>query len=227
MVSFKYAFDPNAKAVAPAASIPSGTYTGAQSVTLLSSSTAIGANIYYTTDGKDPTIKSTKYSKAISVSKSTTIKAIAVANSLNNSDVSTFEYIITAALPTSDLATDAAVGVDSKITLTCTTAKSTIYYTADDTTPTISSMQYTSPIAISSDMAINGKVTIKAFAVASGFPPSPTVTFTYRYDPNFAKLTGKDSIPAVISEMSLSEKSHCLAVVPLFHCPELRVQHRK
>ena len=55
-------------------------------------------------------------------------------------------------------------------------------------------------------MAINGKVTIKAFAVASGFPPSPTVTFTYRYDPNFAKLTGKDSIPAVISEMSLSEK---------------------
>ena len=60
---------------APTFSPAGGTFTSAQNVTI---SAAEGATIYYTTDGTDPTTSSTKYESAITVSKTTTIKAIAV-----------------------------------------------------------------------------------------------------------------------------------------------------
>ena len=60
---------------APTFSLTEGTYTGAQSVTI---SAADGATIYYTTNGDDPTTSSTKYEGAITISTTTTIKAIAV-----------------------------------------------------------------------------------------------------------------------------------------------------
>ena len=64
-------------AATPTFSPAAGTYTSAQSVTL-SDSTA-GASIYYTTDGTTPTTSSTKYTAAINVASTTTIKAIAAA----------------------------------------------------------------------------------------------------------------------------------------------------
>ena len=60
---------------APTFTPAGGTFTSDQSVTI---SAADGATIYYTTDGTDPTTSSTKYESAITVSKTTTIKAIAV-----------------------------------------------------------------------------------------------------------------------------------------------------
>ena len=57
---------------------PTGqTFTGTLQVTM-SDSTA-GASIYYTTDGTTPTTNSTKYTAAITVSTTTTVKAIASA----------------------------------------------------------------------------------------------------------------------------------------------------
>lgn len=57
-------------------SVKGGTYSSAQSVVLTTATQ--GADIYYTTDGSTPTAKSTKYSAAIAVSATTTLKAIAV-----------------------------------------------------------------------------------------------------------------------------------------------------
>ena len=80
---------PVAAVEAPTFSPAAGTYTEAQSVTL--STTTSGATIYYTTDGTEPTNASTQYTGAISVSTTTTIKAIAIKGS-DESTVTTATY---------------------------------------------------------------------------------------------------------------------------------------
>ncbi|MBQ7950428.1 MAG: S-layer homology domain-containing protein [Clostridia bacterium] len=74
----------------PVASVTGGEYTKTQKVAL--TTTTKGADIYYTTDGKTPTVKSTKYKKEISISKTTTLKAIAVLNGVASKDVLVVEY---------------------------------------------------------------------------------------------------------------------------------------
>lgn len=76
----------------PTFSPAAGTYTSAQNVTI--SSATEGATIYYTTNGSDPTTSSSTYSSAISVSSSTTIKAMAVKDGYDNSAVATAAYTI-------------------------------------------------------------------------------------------------------------------------------------
>ena len=62
---------------APTFSVPTGTYTAVQSVTI--SDATAGATIYYTTNGNNPTISSPVYTgQPIAVNVTTTIKAIAV-----------------------------------------------------------------------------------------------------------------------------------------------------
>ena len=90
---------------APTANPTAGTFSENQSVTLTSST--VGATIYYTTDGSEPTILSgvpsgttKEYTAPIAVtgtegqSSTTTIKAIAVKNGMQDSSVETFTYTI-------------------------------------------------------------------------------------------------------------------------------------
>ncbi len=58
---------------APSFSLAPGTYTGTQSVSISCATT--GAVIRYTTDGSEPTQKSKRYSKPLSISTNTTVKA--------------------------------------------------------------------------------------------------------------------------------------------------------
>lgn len=76
----------------PTFSPEEGTYTEAQNVEI--NCTTDGATIYYTTDGNDPTTSSSVYSSAIPVSSTTTIKAIAVKDGMNNSQVASATYTI-------------------------------------------------------------------------------------------------------------------------------------
>ena len=83
----------DASAVAdPTFSPSAGTYVSAQSVTI--SCGTVGATIYYTTDGSDPTTNSAVYSEAIPVSTTTTIKAMAVKSGMTNSNVASAVYTI-------------------------------------------------------------------------------------------------------------------------------------
>ena len=52
-----------------------------------------GATIYYTTDGTEPTTSSTKYDKSFELTSSTTIKAIAVLDGWQNSEVASARFI--------------------------------------------------------------------------------------------------------------------------------------
>lgn len=71
-------------------------FSGAsQSVTITTKTT--GADIYYTTNGTTPTTASTKYSTPVSVSATTTIKAIAVKNGMAPSNVVSATYTKTGA----------------------------------------------------------------------------------------------------------------------------------
>lgn len=74
----------------PTFSPAAGIFTGSQSVTLTSSTE--GATIYYTTDGTDPTEASTQYTAPITVNETTTIKAIAVKEGMDNSAVASATY---------------------------------------------------------------------------------------------------------------------------------------
>ena len=76
----------------PTFSLAGGTYTSAQGVTI--SCATAGADIYYTTDGSAPTTGSTKYTGAISVGTTTTIKAIAVKDGMTNSSAASATYTI-------------------------------------------------------------------------------------------------------------------------------------
>ncbi len=78
---------------APTASLEEGSYRGTQSVTL--STSAPGVEIYYTLNGSTPTTKSIKYTKAIKISTTATLKAVSVLDGVLVSDVAEFDYTIT------------------------------------------------------------------------------------------------------------------------------------
>ncbi len=65
-------------------------FTGTQSVTIYCTTT--DATIYYTTDGTTPTAASTKYTDTISLTATTTVKAIAVKTGMNDSAVTTATF---------------------------------------------------------------------------------------------------------------------------------------
>lgn len=78
----------------PTFSPAAGSYEGTQSVTITCETD--GATIYYTTDGSTPTTISNVYSDAMSVSATQTIKAYAVKEGLNDSEVAEATYTIVA-----------------------------------------------------------------------------------------------------------------------------------
>jgi len=158
----------------PTASPTGGHYTSAQNVIL--SCNTYGAEIYYTLDGSTPTTSSIKYTSPITINESKTLKAIAVKTGMVNSEILAVEYIITLpghverpmASPTGGHYTSA-----QNVVLSCDTHGADIYYTLDESTPTTSSIKYTSPITI------NESKTLKAIAVKTGMVNSEILAVEY------------------------------------------------
>jgi hypothetical protein len=163
-------FDGQPIAAAPAISPKGGTFTAAQSVKL--STTTSSANIFYTLDGTVPSPGSTLYAGPISVSKITTIRAIAVASGFIQSPESSASFAFATPTPTFSPAAGTYTTSQS-VSLSDTDANAGIYYTTDGTPPTASSRLYTVPIAVATSM------TIKAIAIDPSLPNSNVATAAY------------------------------------------------
>ena len=105
---------------APTPSVESGTYTENQKVALESSTE--GATIYYTTDGAEPgRTTGTRYTGPITVpgtegqSITTTLKAIAVKDGMQDSEVKTFTYTINIPKPIVKHTITATAGANGSI----------------------------------------------------------------------------------------------------------------
>ena len=142
--------------------------------------TADKDTIYYTTDGTDPDLTSTKYtSEGIQISEGeTTIKAIAVNKKGVPSSIS--KKIYTVEFPVEDAPAvspstgqyDEAVQIEVKVP-----EGYTAYYTTDGTDPTTASTKYTGPI----DMP-KGETLFKVVLVNGKGRMSGITTRNYMYD---------------------------------------------
>ena len=159
-------------AATPVFSPVAGTYSAAQSVKITSATT--GATIYYTVNGTTPTTASTKYTAAIAVAASESIKAIAIATGSTTSAVASAAYVIEkpAATPVFSLSAGTYATAQS-VKITDATADGTIYYTTNGATPTTASTKYTAAITVAASE------TIKAIAVATGYTASAIATANY------------------------------------------------
>jgi hypothetical protein len=182
-----------ATAPAPTFMPPPGTYKGTEYVSI--SDAEAGATIYYTTDGTPPTPSSTPYTGPVKLTWSLeTLQAIAVVPGLLPSTASVAAYTLNG--PTSTPAATpvfspegGAFAAAQTVSISDATAGAAIYYTVDESTPTISSSLYSGPISVSST------TTLKAIAVASGYLNSAQATATYAILPTSTTLTVTGSNP--------------------------------
>ncbi len=187
VASATYVIDYN-QVSTPSFSEAGGQYSTDQSITITDNTT--GATIYYTvtsgTTGTTPTISSTVYSGAISISGNgtvETIEAIAVKSGMTNSTITppaTYSIVYGIAPAVSITPSGGAYSSDQTVKLSDSDSLATIYYTVTSgtsgTTPTTSSPVYSGSISVSG----NGTVeTIEAMAAASGITNSIVSSATY------------------------------------------------
>ncbi len=154
-------------------SVPAGTYHTAKTVEL---TTEPDATIYYTTDGNVPTEASTVYEGPITVDTTMTIKAIAVDEAGNISNVASADYTIDLDTDLPDPVTFSVPGgvYNSARSVELSAEEgATIYYTTDGNAPSVNSTEYTGAINVDENM------TIKAIAVDEAGNVSELAEATY------------------------------------------------
>jgi hypothetical protein len=171
---------PPADTTAPVLTISpnGGNFASTQGVTMTTNETA---DIYYTLDGSTPTTASSKYTAALSLSVTTTLKAFARDTAGNSSAIQTVTFTKDVTAPTDTTApiltiTAPATFTDTQtVNMSVNEAGSTIYYTIDGTEPKTSGtkMEYTSPLTLTAT------VTVKAYAVDTAGNQSGVQTVTY------------------------------------------------
>ena len=162
-------------AAAPTFNPAAGTYNAAQSVTLRS--TTSGATIRYTTDGTNPSeTAGTVYTGAISVTATTTIKAIAYKSGFTDSSISSATYTINYPVATPTFSPAAGTyALPQTVTISTTTQGAIIRYTIDGSTPS-----ETNGIPYSWPVVIPAYTTLQAIAYAAGSPDSSVSSATYQ-----------------------------------------------
>ncbi len=166
---------------APNASLKDGTrLTGKASVVLKANK----GKIYFTIDGTEPTKASNEYTAPIVVSKAMTIKAIAIEEGSENSDVSTFSYTFAEKVKniTSSVPTETVVQSGEVVKLNCATKNARIYYTTDGTDPSGNAEEGVFVYDEKEGISIYRSVNIKAVAVSDDLCDSEILSLNYRVE---------------------------------------------
>ena len=127
----------------------------------------VGAKIYYTLDGTEPTAKSTLYTAPVSLTRNCTVKAIALRDNYTDSPVTTYQLNVDNLI----CAVPVFKRTGNRLELSTATQGASIYYTTDGTEPTTESTKYVKAI----DIQHNG--IIKALTAMDGHITSKVSTF--------------------------------------------------
>ena len=153
-----------------------------QKVIITANGQVEGATSVYTIDGNNPTPSSEEYSEPISLTGTTTVKAMTLKDGYINSDVVSLTVTKLTSSPSFSIS-------GSTVTLSCSDQDAIIHYTTDGKTPTLESSLYSAPFSLEGSQ----KYTIKAIATKSGYLhsdvaegvvdnrstiPAPTITYT-------------------------------------------------
>jgi len=168
---------------APVFSVPAGTYTTAQSISISGALTPLDAVVRYTTNGSDPTESSAIFSSPVNIplNSTMTIKVRAYREGWVPSPIYTASYTVTGQITLPGTMFTPAAGIyQTAQTVTLNNATNptgaTLRYTLDGSDPTEQSAAYLSPI----QLPLNSTTTIKVKAFKTDWIPSVTVSATYQ-----------------------------------------------
>ena len=149
-----------------------GTFSGSQTV-IISCPTA-GAAIHYTLDASTPDKNSPLYESPLSLTANTTLKAIAIKEGMENSEVVQEVYTRQEQVATPIINPEGGTFSGSQtVMISCPTAGAAIHYTIDGSIPTTSSPLYSNTFTITTDTMV------KAIAQKSGWEDSALAEATF------------------------------------------------
>ena len=125
--------------------------------TVTMSCAELTATIYYTLDGSVPTSESTCYDEPFILNHNAVVKAIAVANGMNDSDIATLT------VNSYQVSTPTIEFTNLHLYMDCATEGAAIYYTLDGSDPTQNGQKYSDPIAVTQNC------TAKAIGMHAGY----------------------------------------------------------
>ncbi len=165
---------PTETVAAPAFTPAEGEFADAQTVTVATSTA--GAEIRYTTDGSAPAAAAgTQYTGAITVSSTTTIRAIATKAGMNDSPVVSATFTINGKAASVQFSpAGGSYDATQSVTLTSATAGAQIYYTTDGSDP-----DATHGTLYGGAVSVAASQTLKAVAVKKAWNPSDVASAEY------------------------------------------------
>ena len=160
----------------PSLSPPPGTFTSPQTVTI--STTTSGAVIRYTTDGTDPGFQSPIYAGALTVGRTTVVKARAFAADMTRSAAAGGLYLVdTGTVDPPRFSPGAGQYVTRRsVTVTTETPGAAIHYRTDGIDPD----ELDPVVASGSTVVVDESIHLKARAFKTGLPTSSVTAADYR-----------------------------------------------
>lgn len=173
------------------ASLASGSFTSAQSVTLTANEKA---TIFFTLNGATPTVTSPIYSRPIVISSTATLKFFARDSAGNLENVQQILYTIDSTPPKVTPVPEGGAFTSAQNVTLSTDEAATIYYTLDGTEPSTTSPVYSAAIPISST------TTLKFFAKDTAGNVGITHSVVYTIDTTAPVL--ESTIPATTANVA-------------------------